>query len=239
MWNRADVKEKGKLGAKRNYWGCIFAAFIFSLCTDIPGTVLRFTISDFESDIESVSQILKALTQWPFGVSVLLAIFVFNVICFGCNKFFLLNQLRKDQAFEKLGGLDGCGEILSGFKNNYQNIFMTMFIQDLLVSVGLILFIIPGIIMTYQYRMVPYILTEKPELSPGEVLTASKEMMDGNKWNAFVYDFSFLGWEILGALTFGILSIFYVYPWKYSSDAELYIAIRSCQMSNTEYRSAI
>ncbi len=34
--------------------------------------------------------------------------------------------------------------------------------------------------------------------------------MQGQKWNAFVLDLSFIGWDILSGMTMGILGIFYV-----------------------------
>ena len=47
-------------------------------------------------------------------------------------------------------------------------------------------------------------------------------MMKGNKWKAFVLDLSFLGWNILSALTLGILGVFYVEPYKMLTDGALY-----------------
>ncbi len=50
--------------------------------------------------------------------------------------------------------------------------------------------------------------------------------MKGHKWNAFVYDLSFIGWFILSAFTCGLLGVFYVFPYKFNSDAALYQAIK-------------
>ena len=58
--------------------------------------------------------------------------------------------------------------------------------------------------------MIPYILAENPNLSRKEVFLLSKEMMRGQKWKAFVFDISFIGWWLLGLITLGILVIFYV-----------------------------
>ena len=74
--------------------------------------------------------------------------------------------------------------------------------------------------------MVPYILAENPNVEATEALKMSREMMQGNKWNAFVLDLSFLGWILLTICTCGILGIFYVNPYIYATDAELYQAIK-------------
>jgi len=70
--------------------------------------------------------------------------------------------------------------------------------------------------------MVPYIIAENPGMDRREAFAISKRMMDGEKWNTFVLDLSFLGWGILGVLTCGILLIFYVNPYIYATHAELY-----------------
>jgi uncharacterized membrane protein len=75
--------------------------------------------------------------------------------------------------------------------------------------------------------MVPYIIKDNPELSATQVITRSREMMNGHKWNAFVYDLSFIGWYILGIIPFAgqILTIFWTAPYKQNSDAALYLEI--------------
>ena len=51
-------------------------------------------------------------------------------------------------------------------------------------------------------------------------------MMDGNKWNAFVLDLSFVGRLILGALTLNIVSVLYTNPYRYLTSAELYHTLK-------------
>ena len=51
-------------------------------------------------------------------------------------------------------------------------------------------------------------------------------MMTGQKWNAFVLDLSFLGWNILSAMTLGILGLFYVNPYQCQTNAALYEKLR-------------
>ena len=60
-----------------------------------------------------------------------------------------------------------------------------------------------------------------------EAFAKSKEMMQGNKWNAFVLDLSFIGWHILGVCTLGIVEIFYAAPYNFITDAELYHALKN------------
>lgn len=52
--------------------------------------------------------------------------------------------------------------------------------------------------------MTDYILAEHPDMTPGEVMKCSKAMMEGNRWRLFCLQFSFIGWDILCALTLGL-----------------------------------
>ena len=64
----------------------------------------------------------------------------------------------------------------------------------------------------------------------------SKRMMQGQKWKAFVLDLSFIGWNILSALTLGILGIFYVQPYMDATHAALYEALRyGMPYNNAQY----
>ena len=108
------------------------------------------------------------------------------------------------------------------FDHNYKNGVKVMFFKDLYVVLWSLLFVIPGIYKAYQYRMVPYILGENPDMTYQEVLQRSKDMMDGQKWDAFVLDLSFILWHMLGGITCGLAEIFYVAPYVNLTDAALY-----------------
>ena len=74
--------------------------------------------------------------------------------------------------------------------------------------------------------MIPYLLAEDPNLSFNEAKRLSTEMMDGEKWDAFVLDLSFLLWEILAAITFNLVGIFWVNPYYEFTSVELYKTLR-------------
>lgn len=101
-----------------------------------------------------------------------------------------------------------------------------MFLMNLYTALWSVLFIIPGIVKSYEYRMIPYLLAEKPEMDKTEAFKTSKSMMDGNKWNAFVLDLSFILWDILGIITLGLVEVFWVGPYKLLTGAALYDALK-------------
>lgn len=112
-------------------------------------------------------------------------------------------------AFLKLGRGGGlnAGDLFFGF-NDYGRILGTMLLTELYTFFWSLLFVIPGIIKTYSYSMVPYILVDNPNVKFSEAITMSREMMNGKKWRLFCLELSFIGWILLIPLTFGIGSFF-------------------------------
>ena len=86
--------------------------------------------------------------------------------------------------------------------------------------------VIGGFIKMYSYRMVPFIVAENPDLKPREAITLSRRMMNGHKWQAFKLDLSFFGWILLGALTLGLVNVFWTVPYMESAQAALYLKLR-------------
>lgn len=145
-------------------------------------------------------------------IAIPLEILVFNPLYVGCKRFYLKN-LKEDAQVR---------EICYAFDNGYKNTVKTMFFRELYTLLWCLLLFIPGIIKSYEYSMIPYILAEHPDMPRKEVFALSKKMMDGNKWRAFLLDLSFFGWLILDALTLGILGIFYLNPYMEQTEAALY-----------------
>ncbi len=151
------------------------------------------------------------------AVGFAISAFVLDPIEVGCNKFFTKN-LDEPAAIGS--------NVLYAFDHSYLNVAKTMFFRDLYITLWGMLFVIPGIVKAYEYRMIPYLLAEHPEMTKKEVFAKSREMMSGNKWKAFVLDLSFIGWNLLSILTCGILSIFYVNPYINATNAALYDALK-------------
>ena len=96
----------------------------------------------------------------------------------------------------------------------------------ILVVVSIFTLLIGGIILAYAYAMVPYLLHDYPELSIREAMKISREMMRGHKWELFILDLSFIGWFILGILTFGI-GILFAQPYQRTARAAFYDDLRA------------
>lgn len=95
----------------------------------------------------------------------------------------------------------GIGTLFDGFSIFWRALLLRILIA-IFVFLWSLLFLFPGIIAAYRYRMATYILIDHPEMTPLECISASKRMMSGRKWELFVLDLSFLGWALLSIIPF-------------------------------------
>ena len=155
--------------------------------------------------------VLVVLLLW-----ILLHAFLLNPIEVGCQRFFHRNLSRKAE-FK---------ELAFSFDHSYKNVAFTMFLRDVYTIFWTILLIVPGIVKRYEYRMIPYLLSEYPDMPRADAFAISKSMMMGNKWKAFLLDLSFLLWNLLSICTVGIVGIFWVFPYQSQTDAALYEVLK-------------
>ena len=110
---------------------------------------------------------------------------------------------------------------LFGYFKQWKTTTVAALLQMLYIFLWSLLLIIPGIIAAYSYAMTNYILAENPELTASEAITRSKEMMAGNRWRLFCLGFSFIGWDFLCSMTFGIGNL-WLTPYKQAATAAFY-----------------
>ena len=99
--------------------------------------------------------------------------------------------------------------------------FAQDFLRTLYTFLWSLLLIVPGIIAALSYAMTPFILEEHPELTASEAIARSKTLMDGHKMDLFILNLTFLGWDILCALTANIGNLF-LNPYKNAAYAVFY-----------------
>ncbi len=88
-----------------------------------------------------------------------------------------------------------------------------------------------GFIKHYSYFAVPFIAAENPDVSPKEALQLSRRMMDGHKWDCFLLGLSFLGWRLLGFLSFGVTEVLWSVPYRMAAYTEYYVNLREMAKS--------
>lgn len=252
MWIRSELKERGKINFKRFYWKSVLVCFITLLLggginSSVGNNTYNSTINDNYSYEENygdeyfddeyydegfISNIFEGTESFFSdgfffmftGIAIVFAILAFIIkllivypLEIGKNNFFM-GIRENEKTLDSLIFIYKSGKL--------KDTIITMFMKGLFQFLWSLLLVIPGIIKSYEYRMIPYILSENPKVSRQRAFEISKLMMNGNKWDTFVLDLSFIGWEILSAITFGILGIFYVNPYVQGTNAELYAYLR-------------
>ena len=245
MWNRESIKTYAKDFLRQHYWKAFLVCLIVTILAGNHISESNSTRREFYNNnsnpsleemieerdsvpLETGNIILNFLLKkagliplayigWSLFIT-LVAIFLIIAITIGSllevgkNRFFL-NGFKDDVNINYL---------FSAFKKDeFWGIVKCMFVVGLYNLLWYLLFIIPGIMKSYEYRFIPYLLTKEPNLTAAEAIVRSREMTEGQKWDMFVLDLSFIGWILLGMLFFGIGEIF-VKPYYEATIARLF-----------------
>ena len=127
------------------------------------------------------------------------ALFLAGPINYG-TAFIFLKQARE-------GGRADVADLLKGFKEDFIGLFLLNFMQTLFIALWSLLLVVPGIVAAYSYAMSYYIRADHPDYDWKQCITESKRMMKGHRMELFIFDLSYIGWFIVGAICLGIGSL--------------------------------
>lgn len=185
-------------------------------------------------EIKALAKSAFQTSYWPcVGALVLYGIITYALGCTGVGSLILGGPILIGFNFYFInvflhGGCDIGGAFSKAFEDfgrklgGYLWMGLFLFLWALIPLAGWVI----AIIKFFSYFFTPYILADCPNVRAQDALTLSKRIMRGHKWELFVFYLSFLGWDILSGLTCGILSIFYVGPWKQTALAGWYLERR-------------
>ena len=195
---RSELKQNAKMQLKNNWWLSIAVLVVYQLVSYVPNLLGMLSESVFLAGIMSI--ITVGLT---------------GILSIGVCRFFINLANDSNSQFS---------DLWYGF-NNILKAFGVSLLVALLVFLGSLLFVVPGIILTYMYSQVYYVMAQNPELSVIYVLKESARIMKGHKFELFVLELSFLGWMILVGITFGIVGL-YVIPYYNATLTNYYLSIK-------------
>ena len=115
--------------------------------------------------------------------------------------------------------------IFNPFKDVWLNSVLAYFMMIVIIIIGSILFIIPGIIAWLMFSQVLYIIAEDNKIDPYNALVKSKKMMEGNKWKLFKIMLIILLLAIVCILTLGI-GFIWLAPYQNAVYAKFYNVIK-------------
>lgn len=244
-WTRAELKSRAKDCLKIYYWPAFAVSLILAIVAggwgssaagsgDQSSYSVGGSIELSMAEILLIFATLMGVILVVVLISAVIQIFIGNILTVGGWRFFMESRAKQESA--------GVGCIFWAFRSGYYgNVMKIMFLMDVKIILWSLLLIVPGIIKAYEYRMVPLILSENPDMESREAFALSRTMMDGNKWAAFVLDLSFIGWLILAILAGALLTMalpgfleilaglpaLFVLPYISATEAELYGFLRS------------
>ena len=197
---RSELKQNAKNQLKNNWGLAIGIIIVCTLISCIPNLLVE--INDESLAIAIIIPIITLVITGPLTI--------------GQCKFFINLANRSNPKFS---------DLWYGFNNILKAIGVTLLV-GIIVSIGTILLIIPGIILSFMYSQAYYIMAENLEMSIIDCLKESSRIMKGHKMDLFVLELSFLGWVILMGITFGIAGL-YVLPYYSATLTNFYLEIKN------------
>lgn len=207
MWNRAILKSNARVALTGRYWtayaACVIAGLLSGLFSFLqqPFTA-RYTTSTANVVMQTLEQPQPGWNGTGF-LAALFWIFVGLPLMVGLSRFFVQNRF----------GVTDIRAVFSGFRRCYGNTVGAMFVTKLFIILWTFLLIVPGIVKSLEYCMVPFILSDNPSMPGSRARQISSMMTAGEKGSIFVLGLSFIGWFALVSVP---CSFFLNYLWPVS-----------------------
>ena len=160
------------------------------------------------------SSALTAFVQFLLSAGMLVNIFVLNPLVTGFR-----NALRKLMHREDD---DVFGQSFNIGFSDYTHKVATDLLRDVYTMLWGLLLWVPGIIKTYAYSCVDFLVVDKPDLGADATIKLSREMMKGHKWQLFCLDLSFIGWALLCAIFTAGIGFFWLSPYVKTARVAFY-----------------
>ena len=225
MWTSSLLKENAKSVIKPYYWSAFGVEFIFATIVGmgsyaisiLPSVVMAILDESGDKDSAGYYIGIGLVYLVMVGLGIVVNAFLSGVMETGKNRYF----------YQARNGNSDFGNLFWAFQGGrYMKVVKVMFWRYLEIMLWSLLFYVPGIIKMYEYFLVPYLMAENPDLSKERAFQISKQTMDGEKMNCFLFQLSFIGWYLLGAIACGI-GIYFVQPYYDAAMTEFYACMRA------------
>ena len=230
---KAKDFRKLALESLKDRWGeAILLYFVAGLIQGVGsgGMGINFKYSTNMSGFEGSESFVEFISN-PIVIGIFATVFVVGLVfAIAASAFVMIINLGLAGA-----GLNLCARkptslnmLFSQF-SNWKVAIITGFLKNILITLWTFVFIVPGIVVSYSYAMVEYILVENPSLTASQALKQSKKMMKGNRMRLFCLELSFIGWDILALFTCGI-GYAVLNPYKQVAKAAFYREISGTEI---------
>ena len=185
--------------------------------------------------VEKTKPILKDSYLQIFACLLLASALPQIVLSFSPQNVFLNILIVCVSAYIQVGIALYCIEIYKGEKVGLEMIFsrfkgfkpiIFILLYTLVLVLGLILLVVPGIILGLMYSQVFFILADDPDVGVIEAFNMSNQMMKNNKWQLFMLNLEALLYFIIGVFTLFIWWV-WLLPRYSVAYAGFYLALKN------------
>ncbi|NTV89393.1 MAG: DUF975 family protein [Clostridiales bacterium] len=209
MWIRRELKERAKAVLRGNYWKAFLISLVIILAGGSGGSggnggsSSRMNGEDGwgrakdifgnigGAEMIAATVVIVIVILLVCLIALALRIFLGYPLEVGGRRYFVQSSRYADNRWCFRFAFDS---------RHYMGIVGSMLLKGIQNFLWFLLFVIPGIVKGYAYSMVPYILSENPNVGAKRAIKISNDMTYGHKVDMFVLDLSFIGWFLLGAL---------------------------------------
>ncbi len=187
--NPMKIRQAATLNMNGCWWLYSIGIFIYYILLDVIINIvsLYFPSGYLSLDMSQMSEELQQYVSSGMKIPVLLLLYTLlmsGALILG-RTIYTLMVLRNRVAIPRamFEGFSGSG---------YFKALLIYILREFLIGIGLMCFVIPGIILAYSYRQVFFALAENGDRSVLECFRESRRMMVGNKMTAFQLDLMYL-----------------------------------------------
>jgi uncharacterized membrane protein len=188
------IKSKGKDELRGKY----FHYFFISLISAFLAFEMRINFSQYPNFINIV-QISYLL--------LLIGLFVKPVYVTGAKSVYITGDFKNLKKYF--------------VKEHYFKICLLFALRRIIIFIGFLFFIIPGIYLSLTFSFLPYVILENENMTISEILKKCIGLTRGKKLMILKFILSFAGYYLLG-FVLGFVGIFFVNPYFEMSFKDLY-----------------
>ena len=227
MLTSKELRVKAWNSLKGKYWRAFLVILVLGLLASggtslqtssqtLTDTINLVDPSEMDETMELGAAVVGTIATVMAVVGMAISLFVGNAADVGLAHYFILNTDSKPSF----------ADAFYGFKVKYLRNIGTLLLVGIKLALWSLLLVVPGIIKSFEYAIIPYILADDPEISSKEAFRKAKEMMMGNKWRLFKLNLSFFGWFVLCVVTCGLGTPFLL-PYVSAANAEFYAELKN------------
>jgi hypothetical protein len=193
-----------------NGWKIIWVYFVELLVVSIVYMILSGPISFMQWKIDSFEWFLVPLVM--FGIAY--GVFVAGPIGYGA-KWVFLKAVRGERIEIR--------DIFAVFQKNYWNAVIANIVVGVIVGLGIVMLIVPGIIFACRLAFVPYLVVDE-EMDVMDALRVSWDMTRGYGWQIFLMGFLAFFIVIAGLIAL-FVGVFISAMWISAAFATMYHSV--------------